>query len=241
MNPHDWYVEHREAYVARTLEPREEASFEDHLPRCGECREAVQEIEQDLGWLPMGVEPVTPRPGLTRAIAFRVLDHEVRPAWRRWVEPLAIAALLVLAVGLGIFGRRVYQLESELDMTRSVLAALADPDGIVHRADRVMAAPILYAGAQGEMTVFADVPGRQWKVVIQGLPPARDGESYLFWFICPIATVKGADVIVTPDAPAVLTLESPDNMGGVQSVMLTVEPDAGTEVPKGRRLANLRL
>ena len=37
MNAHDWYVENRAAFVARSLEPGEERTFRDHLVRCEEC------------------------------------------------------------------------------------------------------------------------------------------------------------------------------------------------------------
>ena len=37
MNPHDWYVENRAAFVSRALEPDEERTFREHLARCEEC------------------------------------------------------------------------------------------------------------------------------------------------------------------------------------------------------------
>jgi hypothetical protein len=33
VTAHDWYVENRAAYLARTLEPGEERTFRDHLVR----------------------------------------------------------------------------------------------------------------------------------------------------------------------------------------------------------------
>ena len=69
MNPHDWYVENRAAFVARALEPDEERTFREHLPRCEECLREVSRLEQELAWLAMGAAPVAPRPGLTRRLA----------------------------------------------------------------------------------------------------------------------------------------------------------------------------
>ena len=55
MNPHEWYVENRAAFVARSLEPDEERTYRDHLAQCAECSAEVKRLERDLAWLPMGV------------------------------------------------------------------------------------------------------------------------------------------------------------------------------------------
>ena len=66
MTAHDWYIENRAGFVARSLERGEERTFRDHLVRCDECTREVARMERDLGWLPMGVAPVA-RPGLRPA------------------------------------------------------------------------------------------------------------------------------------------------------------------------------
>jgi anti-sigma factor RsiW len=68
MTAHDWFIEHRTDFAARTLDPDDETTFRAHLERCDECRQEVEAIERELDWLPMGVTPVTPRPGLKRRI-----------------------------------------------------------------------------------------------------------------------------------------------------------------------------
>ena len=83
MNPHDWYVENRAGFVARALEPDEERTFREHLPRCEECLREVSRLERELAWLAMGAAPVAPRPGLTRRLAAAVLD---RPRRRQTVH-----------------------------------------------------------------------------------------------------------------------------------------------------------
>ena len=111
---HEWFVEHRQAFVGRHLEPEEERVFGEHLRGCAECRDAVATLERELGWLGMGVRPVAPRPGFTREISDAVLRPAPAP-WRQWA-PLAAAAGLVLALGLGWRGaqRRAAGLEAEL-------------------------------------------------------------------------------------------------------------------------------
>ena len=41
MTAHDWYIENRAGFVARSLEPGEERTFRDHLIRCEECSREV--------------------------------------------------------------------------------------------------------------------------------------------------------------------------------------------------------
>jgi hypothetical protein len=69
VTAHDWYVENRAAFLARTLEPGEERTFRDHLVRCDECARELARLERELAWLPMGVAPAAPAPGLARRLA----------------------------------------------------------------------------------------------------------------------------------------------------------------------------
>lgn len=242
MNAHDWYIENQAAYIARALERQEEELFEDHLPRCENCRKAIEEIERDLSWLPMAVRPVAPRPGFTRQITVAVLDHEIRPLWRRVMQPLAIAAMLALAVGLGLVTRHSAQLESTLLVTRERLDALSDTLGVMQRAQHIMQTTIKGDGYEGGMFIFADNSTKRWKVVVHGIPAAPVGEAYHFWFICPDGLVKGAEVNVDPTHPAILTLTLPEDFGPVYGASLTMESLTNvSSTPKGKELAHLRL
>src|SRR5438477_4074674 len=50
MTAHDWYVDNRAGFVARSLEAAEERTFRDHLARCAECAAEVARLEHDLDW-----------------------------------------------------------------------------------------------------------------------------------------------------------------------------------------------
>ena len=65
MTAHDWYVENRAAFVARSLEPGEERTFRDHLVALrGVHRGRSRRLERELAWLPMGVAAGGARPGI---------------------------------------------------------------------------------------------------------------------------------------------------------------------------------
>ena len=168
MTPHDWYVEHRAAWVARALETKEERLFADHLRRCAECRTEVATLERELGWLPMGAPPAAPRPGLTREIADRILRRP--PAWRRYGPPLAAAATILVA-GLGLRERsRRAEVETLLADRERRLAAIEDTLSVIRSAARVVHHDIAMDGHRGGLLIFQDERSHRWNVVVYGLP-----------------------------------------------------------------------
>jgi hypothetical protein len=241
MNAHDWFVEHRDTFVIRGLEPEEERVFLEHLAGCAECRDEITRLERDLRWLPMGVEPTAPRPGLKRRLVEGALGTRGRRV--RWAVPIAAAAALALAAGTWWTGRareqvlqqRVAQLRQQLDEVRDTLS-------IISGAGRVLQASITMDGHQGGLMIFADTKTHRWNVVVHGLPPAHPGEVYQFWFICSNGMVRGVQIHPNEVAPAFMTLGMPNDGGEVMGAALTVEAASGqSPEPKGKELAHLML
>jgi hypothetical protein len=241
MRAHDWFTEHLPDYVTRALEPGDEALFRDHLRRCPDCREAVAGLERELAWLTMGVTPVPPRPGFSR----RVVEAVTHPQPRRnsWLWPSLAAASLLLALGIGWSGRaRIATLESLLEQHGVVLAATRDSLSVALKADRVLQATIELEGKRGGMLILADEATHRWKVVVHGIPGAKQGERYTFWFITGDGMVHGAEVICDEKNPAVLLLDMPPGAQLIKGGALTVELRNGDPtVPQGRELAHLEL
>ncbi len=242
MNPHEWYIEHRTAFVARSLDREDEKVFIDHLVRCDECTREVARLEDELAWLPMGVEPVAPPPGLSWRLAERVLGLGAH-RWKRWAAAAGIAASLVLAAGLWFSGRQVArELAAKLDIREAQLAAVQDTLMIIRRAERVLQASIEMNGHKGGLMIFADGATHRWNVVVHGLPAAHAGEVYQFWFICEDGMVRGAELELDPARPAFLTMAMPEEGGRVMGAALTMEPAAEkSPEPRGRELAHLML
>jgi anti-sigma-K factor RskA len=242
VNPHDWFVEHRMDYAAHTLEVDETATFEAHLAKCEECRREVSQIEQELRWLPMGLSPTAPHPGLKRRIVQHVLDGRA-PTFRRWLVPSALAASVLLALGGWMVGQRqVRLLETDMAALRLRSAALEDTLSVMRGAGRILQASLQVGDQHGGLVIFADQRTHRWNVVIHGLPPAPAGTRYQFWFICADGMVRGSEIPSLDSRPTMFTTGMPPTGGAVLGAALTMEPmDANSGPPRGKTLAHLML
>ncbi|MGB7212019.1 MAG: anti-sigma factor [Gemmatimonadales bacterium] len=240
MTAHDWFFEHRSAWVAQALDAEEARSFRDHLKRCPDCRAAVAELEAELAWLPMGVAPVAPRPGFRREALDRALG---RRRTRGWILPLVLAASLLVAVGLVFqLERRIGALEVDVASQRTALAALQDTMSVARHASRVLNASFAMNGEQGGMMILADEHTHRWSVVVHGLPPARVGQKYQFWFITDGGMRQGVVLEVVPGKVATFTTGMPPGSAKVMGAALSVEPmDNGGPDMKGPELAKIML
>jgi Anti-sigma-K factor rskA len=239
MNPHDWYVENRAAFVARSLERDEERTYRDHLAHCDECAAEVKKLEQDLAWLPMGVTPVAPAPGLPRRMAGAILD---RPGiWRRRLPYGLAAAALLFSVGLGLKDRAEgTRLRSLLADSQSRMMALEDTLSVLRTARQVTQIPISMEGRQGGLLIFQDPVSHRWCVIVHGLPPAPSGNVYQFWFITETGMVRSVEVNADPSRPAIFTLPMPPVPAPVMGAALTVEPAVSrSSEPQGPQLAHV--
>lgn len=239
MSTHDWYIENRAGFVARSLEPREERTFRDHLVRCEECTREVARLERELGWLPMGAAPVAPPPGFSRRLAADVLDRPNR--WRRWL-PLAAAAVLALASGAAALSERNEgrDLRDLLLARESRLAALEDTLSVLRRANMVLQTQISMNGHQGGMLIFQDAASHRWCVIVHGLPPAPVGNKYQFWFITESGMVRSVEVNAEMERPAFMTLPMPGVAAPVMGAALTMEPVVNrSDEPRGPTLAHV--
>jgi anti-sigma-K factor RskA len=243
MNPHDWFVEHRVAFATRSLDSEDETRFADHLPRCEPCRTAVAAAERELAFLPMGARPVRPPPGFRWRVAHAVLGPR-RAVGRRSGLALATAALALLAAGIAWQqGRaRTAELRAELAAARTELAVVTAALSVMQQAATVLQASIEMDGHQGGMLIFADSVSHRWNVVVHGLPPARPGEKYQFWFVCSDGMVRGVVLEARPGRPVIVTVGMPERGGAVLGASLSVEPAGNdTDQPRGKRLVDLML
>jgi hypothetical protein len=233
MTDHDWYLENRLAFVTRTLEVDEELAFANHLSQCDDCQAAILELERELAWLPMGVPPVAPRPGLTRRLTEGVLRRR-QHRWWPWAASLAIAASFIAALGVWRdAAQRIARLNGALEASQDSLSAIVG-------AERVFQESIKRGGYEGGVLIFYDQDTERWNVVVHDLPPARQGEAYQLWFVTGRGFLRGPELRGNGSRPTFLTLPAPDPASEVSGAVLTVGPPDGSSArPGGIELARL--
>jgi hypothetical protein len=228
MTEHDWYVDNRVAFATRVLEANEEALFAAHLACCEQCRLAVAQLEGELAWLPMGVAPVVPRPGLTRDLAANVLHHRPRGHRRRWGAWLAAAGLLAIALRLWLHARvEIAALRQGLETREQRLAALQDTLSAILGAERVLQETIRGPGYEGGVLLFYDQDTERWNIVVHDLPPAPAGAAYQLWFLTSHGLRPGPVLQLTGARPTFVTLPAPGPVSEVRGAVLTLGPGGG--------------
>lgn len=242
MKAHDWFIEHRTEFAARLLDAEDDASFREHLPRCAECSAAIEEIERELQWLPMGVAPVTLRPGLRRRIVDHALGARTARVSPAWLGVAAAVALLCGAIGWVAGSRHAASVATVDSLDARELAALEDTVSIIRTAAKVMQGSLNMEGKEGGVVIFADSVTHRWNVVMHGLPAAPAGMRYTFWFITEEeGMVRDQDVPFDAVKPAMFTVGMPAR-GRVIGGAITLEPATSVSgPPQGKHLIHLML
>jgi anti-sigma-K factor RskA len=237
------------AYAFGALDGDDLAAFRQHLDGCQICTAALRDFRSTVAQLPFAIEEdaeLRPSPALrTRlldAVAADLAAERARAATvaplsfraRRWIpQAYAIAAVLLLAVGLGLIGwnlslqREVGQANIERDQASSERdVALREAEQV--RLERDQALRVLattrwqlsaaQAGQQikGEVIYLRD---QQKAVVsIEGLPDLQPGQVYQIWLIQDGGAPKPETVFLTTTTAVQANFEQ------FQTLAITVEP-----------------
>jgi anti-sigma factor RsiW len=214
-------------YALDALDPEERRSYEAHLPGCEHCQRELASFWETTEALAVAASGPVP----SSALRERILD-EVRaeppqnvvpfePRRRRTAPVLgavaAVAAVAAIAVGLW-----ASSLSSDLDETRAALER-------ERRAAAIVADPgsrtVDLAAGNGRLVVGAD--GRA-ALVLNGLGPAPDGETYQAWVIEDGNPIS-AGIFPGEDGLDVVLLDGDVAEG--ETVAVTVERAGGAETP----------
>lgn len=182
------------AFVLDALDGADLADFRDHLATCPICAAEVATLGVTAAQFPLLIDDTAPesqpspelRDRLLAAVAAEragpaaapaeVPAPEPFPAARHWPSFYAAAAVLLLALSLGLLAwnlnvqGEVRQARSERDAAQAALAET-----------RFQLAAAAGQSASGEIVYL---PGRhQAMIVVNGLPPLAPGQVYQLWLI----------------------------------------------------------
>jgi anti-sigma factor RsiW len=225
VEQHDRFQEDVGAYLLGALEPPEQAAFEGHLATCPECRAEVEELRAAADALPRSVEPFAAPPSLKRSLMAAVKE-DARPSRRPLLERLfggirpqfalaGAAVLLIVAVLVGT------QLGGGGGNGNRVVAAVVDRSRVPDAT-----ATLTLAKGSGQLRVT-------------GMPRPRPGQVYEIW-------LKRGDQV--QPGPLFNTDKSgngagaiPDDLGGVDAVLVTREKTGGAKKPSEAPIISARL
>lgn len=213
------------AYALDALDGEDLVRFIKHLPTCVTCSGALAEFRVTAAQMPLLVESERPSPELrSRILAAVAADAAAErqhpapqapapvPLRRRTPQIYALAAVLLLALGLGQLAwnltlqRSLQQTRAELNQTQSELATT--------RWQLVAT----QAGQQitGEMVYLRD--RQQAVLVVNGLPALQPNQVYEVWLINEGSAPVPQTVFLTS------TTAIQANLDQYQKIAITIEP-----------------
>jgi len=245
------------SYVVGALPPDERAAVEAHVASCAECQAELQSLHRVAHALAYAVPRRTPRPELrARVLAIageqregRTVPLSAEPSSFGWATWLPLAAMLVLAVGLGVYAfqlqGRIELLESRLDVAvaraESAEQATAEVRAVADEAQSamsVLAAPDL---ARIDLKGAATAPGasaralwsRQRGMVFTAsdLPPIASGRIYQVWVVTASGPVSAGLLQPDPAGRGMRVFSTPPDIAAPVAVAVTEEPEGGVPAP----------
>lgn len=219
-----------------SLDGADEASLQQHLVGCTDCRQLAGEYMEAASRLPLALDPLRPSPEL-RSRLMRAVYAEAAaaesprgaaaprpPWWQRFWSSLPAARGFTLAAGaaaVALVGLTTWSIAGRQNATPASLAV-----ALTHTP----AAP----DAHGQLVY--DKADSQAVLTVSGLPgPARVGGGasvYEVWLVrADGSTTPAAFLTQAPDGSWTAAMHG--DMAGYTTVAATVEPPGGSKAPTG--------
>ena len=216
-------------YALGSLSPTEIQQLESHLSGCKRCRERLRWFGPAVDVIPASVEQLDPPPGLKASLMTIVRAEAVEsqaaaePAKRPWWRGGSVSLSLRPALAMGAFalfaaGAVGYALNSVADNgggARPAIAARTLVDAVP--SPNVRAAAVLERTGEGAV------------LHVERLPALSDEDVYELWIRIGEELVPSATFVLAGDRtadPQIAKLPA-----GAEEVLVTREPDGGSQVP----------
>lgn len=205
---HTQWSEDLAAYMLGALEPGEAAGFERHLAGCERCREEMRWFEPALQTLPESVARQEPPPRLRENLMAEV-RADARPAprrSRRWLLRPAVAFAAIVLVAAAVAGYEIGKGGGDEGGGNTVLSS-----------------------RQHGITVKMVQEGNGGTLHLAGVHQTAPGKVLEAW-VRREGTVEPVPALFVPDRKGQAETTIAD-MSGVDTVMVTEEPQGGSEEP----------
>lgn len=226
------------AYALHALSDIERRQFESHLAECPDCAQQVAEFHATAARLAMAVAE-QPSNQLRQRVLAEISQTRQEPPTshtrgranergrtrpsRRWVQSLAAAAAVLVALALGVV------IGQTSDTTRDDLATAQTR---YQELTQLLSAPDLQiaaaqtAGGDGSATMAVSRQRDQGVLATAGLPRAPADHTYQAWLIGTTGPRSAGLLDPTGTPPLLFT-----GLGNAEKIGVTVEPDGGSSQP----------
>lgn len=237
---HERWQEDVAAYMLGALEPERAAALERHLESCERCRVEVRWLTPALDALPQSVERQEPPPELrTRLMA------EVRADARRASSegvaatpgPLRRARAWLRELGSGPMGLRPVVGFAAAVLVVVAVAGYAIGGGIGGGDDGSNVTATFVAGKDPGVTARVVMKGEDGALHLANVRQLHD-ERVLEAWVEREGEVEPVRALFVPDDEGRASTALP-NMEGVETVMVTSEPQGGSKAPTSAPIATV--
>jgi anti-sigma-K factor RskA len=213
-------------YVLGELPPPEATAFERRL--AGEPALAADVERLARTYAMVGMSAATAPPPELRA---RVLGGEAARPRRRFPRPALSHLVTAMAATMAIvFGVDGWRARRELDLQRSLTAALQEPNVV-----RTFAMGGTDAGEGAVGRVALDLDAQKGALVMRRLPALPDDHVYRLWAAVGERAVPCGDFTVAANGEALAQFRVPveSYTAPIRRLFVTVEPAGPGDVPTG--------
>lgn len=240
-------------YVLGTLDPDERRMFGAHLGECPECAAEVRSLMAAVDALARSVPQRTPPAYLrqrvmstVRSAAAPIVEQSSAPPnpwWDRRVW-LPVAAMLIIALGAGIYGShlhvetRLAALSERAEASDREIASARRAAADARSAMEIIAAPdVIRIDLKGQGVAASGTARALWSrqrgMVFAGtnIPAPPPGMSYQVWLVTAGRAISAG--ILPETAAGLAVFDTPPDIPQPVGVAVTVEPVGGAVAPTG--------
>ncbi|TMU84974.1 anti-sigma factor [Bacillus sp. BHET2] len=224
--------EHLLDYYNGHLSELEKSQFEKHLENCSQCPEELLELEQLADYLPFASDVVEPPKDLEDRVFANILGEEqratnVEPFAKRkkkaWFFPSIAAALALSLIGNAYL---VTQIEDQNEVVEQ-----ATIDQVVQYVDLAAVS----GNAKGTASIIKQ--GAQTSMVVQAseLQNLSNEEVYQVWLIKDDKPERAGTFVTSKDGKGSVVFKFNEEFTKKDwdTVAITLEPDANSQLPQG--------
>jgi len=226
------------AYALGALDAEESAALEAHLQTCASCREELAAYRVTSDNLLMSLAPQKPSAALRRRLQGRLPSAQkaarAGPNWSFGRVAVGIAIILLLALNMFSISQvralqnQQAQLMDQIQNGQMALAMLSYP--------HTQSFPINEASVTGSLLL--DKEYNNAVLILRGLPPVSDNQTYQVWLIAPNGERTSAGLLrPQADLPFISEpIDATQELANFVGIGMTVEPAGGSDGPTGMQI-----